>query len=259
MKRVTQKWEVIDIDTYDDAIHMGNILNKYTGWGLWEWYSISCLRWNVNDYIKKYIQKIPAKIITPITYDGEWLEIIKKKFWFRYEGDLEILKKWLCRYWIYDEDCFIPTSHSQVSWYLMVPPRDFLLLILNNENNSLSLSQNTIMSTSLETTVNEAYFAEKKIINQASRAVEVLQKAAYNTNQLWKFVGKFNAKINSIKDDINSSFEIKDKVRFVEAINKMNTLFEFLQWDNQWSDILDMAEEFVEEPVEFDPEEYLTN
>lgn len=258
MKRVTQEWEVIDIDTYEDEKHMRNFLIKYG----FEWatmpHSLDVLRSLVNRCIQRYVQNIPAKIITPITYEGEWLEIIKKKFWFRYEEDLEILKKWLCCCWIYDEYGWNQTAHSQISWYLMVSTRDFLLLILN-ENNSLSLSQNTIMSTSLETTVNKAYFDDKKIINQASRSVDVLQKAAYNTHQLGKFVGKFNIKLNSIKDGINSSFERKDKVRFIEAINKMNALFEFLQWDNQWSDILDIAEDFAEDPVEFDPEEYLTN
>ena len=91
MKRVTQKWEVIDIDTYEDEKHMRNILIKYS----FEWasmpHSLDVLRSLVNRYIQRYVQNIPEKIITPITYDGEWLEIIKKKFWFRYEEDLEIL------------------------------------------------------------------------------------------------------------------------------------------------------------------------
>lgn len=351
MRRVTQKWEVIDIDTYEDARHMINILNKYNWRNLWEWYSLSCLRWNVNDYIQKYIQKIPARIITPITYEGEWLEIIKKHFWLWYERDLARLRRSLCSYRKYDEVGLCVTTHNDHSWYTIVPPRDLLLLVLNPreeeqwldwdavhcrlenqwvsvdiskayveyrkakdnryhrtyedilwsdrdpyvkfytsqgrpqatsewkwkfiaaydmleliqnatnklKNNSLSLSQNKTMTTSLETTVNEAYFADKKIIGQGSKAVEILQWTAHNLNQLGKFVGNFNVKINTLKDDINSSFERRDKIRFVEAVERMNTLFEFLQWDNQWSAIIYIAEEFTKDQVEFDPEEYLIN
>lgn len=353
MKRVTQRWDVIDIDTYEDERHMRNILIKYR----FEWadtpHSLDVLRSIVNRFINSYIKNIPKKIITPITYEWEWLRIIQERFGFRYEKDLEKLKKWLCRCWIYDESGWNTTTYCSHDWYTMIPPRDFLLLILNSnmnnveqwldrdavhcrlekqwisvdiakayveyrktkdsrynktyedilwsnwypymtfyisqdlpkatsewkwrsvsshrmleliqnatkklKNNSLSLSHNTIMSTSLETTINEAFFADKKIINQASRAVEILQWNAYNLNQLGKFIGKFNTKLNSIKDDINSSFERKDKVRFIEAIEKFNTLTKFLLEDNQWSDIVDIAEEFAEEPLEFDPEEYLTN
>ncbi len=281
MYRVTTAWKIIDIDTYDDVNHMKNILYRYDRPNSTHTYYIDYLRAAVNRFIENKILEMPKNILAPITYSGEWLEIIKKHHGRWYEGKIDTLKKTFCSHWKYDWSTMCATTHISHDWYTMVNPREFLMRIINSPadkykdqldslieetesliwtwySKHLPLSQQLKMTTPSQT-INEAYFADKEIITKASRAVEILQASSKNLNNLGKFVWKFSTKINSIQNDINNSFDMKDKDRFIEATDKVIKLFEFLHEDNLWSDIIDIAEEFADEEIEFDAEEYLSN
>ena len=296
MYRVTQKWKVIDINTYGDVKHMRNILHKYGSYdpdNAYNKYSLPELREAVNNYISKFIRSIPDQIITPITHCDEWLEIIIKKFWPGYKDEWPRLRESDYSYWFYKDGKRSVTTHNDYKWYTLVTPREFLMKVLHEKdesttkirqfdgtydvsmqmckqywkcNNSRGLTewhaisltpfQKTTMTT-LSQTINEAYFADNKLAIKAAEAVDILQWEISNLDKLNAFIGKLHSRLSNIKWDINKSFEQKDKDRFVEALDKHNTLLKFLKEDNIWWEVLDLAEEFTEAPTEFDPEEYL--